>query len=197
MTQWIYFFKLLSAFSNYNSSRVLFDKNCFRIFYLKKICLYFSTGDDQPMEPALCQLYRHTFVPCTGTAIVSPRLSVAPLPLRAPSSAKRQLPARSGRADGLSWVRASGDSDDARGSSGSRAARLHTLHDQLAQFTIVTRVVRTITLAPRHATTKMSPIYIRRRRRRRAVLPHWAVSHCIYAPLPVRSHISLTGFMVY
>jgi len=83
---------------------VLFDKNCFRIFYLKKICLYFSTGDDQPMEPALCQLYRHTFVPCTGTAIVSPRLSVARLPLRAPYSAKRQLPARSGRADGLSWV---------------------------------------------------------------------------------------------
>jgi len=57
------------------------------------------------------------------------------------------------------------------------------LHDQLAQFTIVTRVVRTITLAPRHTTTKMSPIYIRRRRR--AVLPHWAVSHCIYAPLPL------------
>jgi len=25
--------------------------------------LYFSTGNGQPREPALCQLYRHTFVP--------------------------------------------------------------------------------------------------------------------------------------
>ena len=28
----------------------------------KKIYLYFSTGNAQPREPALCQLYRHTFV---------------------------------------------------------------------------------------------------------------------------------------
>jgi len=27
--------------------------------------LYFSTGNGQPREPALCQLYRHTFVPYT------------------------------------------------------------------------------------------------------------------------------------
>ena len=26
--------------------------------------LYFSTGNGQPREPTLCQLYRHTFVPC-------------------------------------------------------------------------------------------------------------------------------------
>ena len=25
--------------------------------------LYFSTGTGQPREPALCQLYRHTFIP--------------------------------------------------------------------------------------------------------------------------------------
>ena len=25
--------------------------------------LYFSTGNGQPREPVLCQLYRHTFVP--------------------------------------------------------------------------------------------------------------------------------------
>ena len=33
-------------------------------FTWKKIYLYFSTGNGQPItEPALCQLYRHTFVP--------------------------------------------------------------------------------------------------------------------------------------
>ena len=29
---------------------------------VKRVCV-FSTGTGQPMEPALCQLYRHTFVP--------------------------------------------------------------------------------------------------------------------------------------
>ena len=35
------------------------------MFYLKEIYLYFSIGDEngQPKEPALCPLYRHTFVP--------------------------------------------------------------------------------------------------------------------------------------
>ena len=28
-----------------------------------KIYLYYSTGNDQPREPALCQLYRRTFIP--------------------------------------------------------------------------------------------------------------------------------------
>ena len=48
--------------SNHNSLRVLFDRNWFRVFYLK-IYLYFIIGNGQPREPALCQLYRHTFVP--------------------------------------------------------------------------------------------------------------------------------------
>ena len=34
----------------------------FRTFYSKNI-LIFSIGSGQPREPALCQLYRHTFVP--------------------------------------------------------------------------------------------------------------------------------------
>ena len=31
----------------------------------EKIYLYFSIGSGRPREPALCQLYRHTFDPCT------------------------------------------------------------------------------------------------------------------------------------
>ena len=31
---------------------------------MKNVYLYFSIGNGQPREPALCQLYRHTFVPC-------------------------------------------------------------------------------------------------------------------------------------
>jgi len=30
------------------------------MFYLK---MHFIIGNDQPKEPALCQLYRHTFIP--------------------------------------------------------------------------------------------------------------------------------------
>jgi len=33
------------------------------MFYLKKIYLYFIIGNGQSRKPALCQLYRHTFVP--------------------------------------------------------------------------------------------------------------------------------------
>ena len=33
----------------------------------EKIYLYFSIGNGQPSEPALCQMYRHTFVPCCYT----------------------------------------------------------------------------------------------------------------------------------
>ena len=29
--------------------------------------MYFSIGNGQPVEPALCQLYRHTFVPYKHT----------------------------------------------------------------------------------------------------------------------------------
>ena len=48
--------------SNNSSLRMLFDKIAF-IFYWK-VYLYFSTGNGQPREPALCQLYWHTFFPC-------------------------------------------------------------------------------------------------------------------------------------
>ena len=45
----------------HNCYQVLFDK--IASVYLKKIYLYFSSKKGQPREPALCQLYRHTFVP--------------------------------------------------------------------------------------------------------------------------------------
>ena len=50
--------------SNDNSFRVLFDKIA-SVYFIWKIYLYFSIGNGQPREPALCQLYRHTFVPYT------------------------------------------------------------------------------------------------------------------------------------
>jgi len=40
---------------------VLFDK--IASVYLKNIYLYFGIGNGQPRKPALCQLYRHIFVP--------------------------------------------------------------------------------------------------------------------------------------
>ena len=46
--------------SNHNSFRVLFDKIA-SVFEKKHS--NFSTGNRQPREPALCQLYRHTFIP--------------------------------------------------------------------------------------------------------------------------------------
>ena len=50
--------------SDHNSLRVLFDKIA-SVYFIWKIylSLYFSIGNGQPREPALCQLYRHTFVP--------------------------------------------------------------------------------------------------------------------------------------
>jgi len=47
--------------SNHNSFRVPFDKIAF-VYFIWKIYLYFSIGNGEPREPALCQLYRHTFV---------------------------------------------------------------------------------------------------------------------------------------
>jgi len=47
--------------SNHNSFRVLFDKIA-SAYFAWKIYLYLSIGNGQPREPALCQLYRHTFV---------------------------------------------------------------------------------------------------------------------------------------
>ena len=58
----------LKLISNHNSFRVLFDKIAYVYFIRKKyFYLDFSTGNGQPGEPALCQLYRHTFVPYNET----------------------------------------------------------------------------------------------------------------------------------
>jgi len=48
--------------SNHNSFPVLFDKIA-SVYYIWKIYLYFSIGNGQPTEPALCQLFRHTYIP--------------------------------------------------------------------------------------------------------------------------------------
>jgi len=56
--------------SNHNSFRVLFDKIA-SVYFILKIYLYFSIGIGQPREPALCDLYRHTFAPCHCTASFS------------------------------------------------------------------------------------------------------------------------------
>ena len=45
--------------SNYNIFLVLFDKIA-SVYFFK---IYFSIENGQPSEPALCQLYRRTFVP--------------------------------------------------------------------------------------------------------------------------------------
>jgi len=50
------------VFSNHNSFGVLFDEIA-SVYYIWKIYLHFSIGNGQPMEPALCQLNRRTFVP--------------------------------------------------------------------------------------------------------------------------------------
>jgi len=43
---------------------VPFDKNCFRVFYPKKIYInILALETPAHHEPALCQLYRHTVVP--------------------------------------------------------------------------------------------------------------------------------------
>jgi len=53
------------GFSNHNSFRVLFDRpKLASVHFIWKICLYYSIRNGQPREPALCQLYRHTFVSC-------------------------------------------------------------------------------------------------------------------------------------
>ena len=44
--------------------RVLFDKIA-SVYFFWEICLHFSIGNGQPREPAMCQLYRHAFVPYT------------------------------------------------------------------------------------------------------------------------------------
>jgi len=60
----IYFLTAINCLviSNHNSFQVVFDKIA-SVYIIGEIYLYFSTGNGQPREPALCQLYRHTFVP--------------------------------------------------------------------------------------------------------------------------------------
>jgi len=55
----------ISLISNHNSFRALLDKIA-SVYFVRKIYLYFRIRNGQPREPALCQLYRHTFIPCTG-----------------------------------------------------------------------------------------------------------------------------------
>jgi len=63
MTQY-FFLNFNQHFRNFEPwfLRVLFDKIAI-IYFIWKIYLYVSIGNGQPREPALCQLYRHTFVP--------------------------------------------------------------------------------------------------------------------------------------
>ena len=64
--------------SNHNSFRVLFDKIA-SVYFIRKTHQYFSAGDGQPREPALCRLYRHTFVPSIVPSVVAHALHpVAP-----------------------------------------------------------------------------------------------------------------------
>jgi len=53
---------------------------------VEKIYLYFSIGNGQPREPALCQLYRHTFVPCLYTRATLHAACVANGRIQAPSA---------------------------------------------------------------------------------------------------------------
>ena len=48
--------------TNHCSFRVLFEKIA-SVYFIWEMYLYLSTGNGRPREPALCQLYRHTFVP--------------------------------------------------------------------------------------------------------------------------------------
>ena len=66
----------ISLISNHNSFRTLFDK-IVSVCYIWKIYLYFSIGNGQPWDPALCRLYRHTFVP-NAVRCVSLRVPVCP-----------------------------------------------------------------------------------------------------------------------
>jgi len=67
-SKWLskFIFKLQSCsillISNHDSFRVVFDKIA-SVYFIWKIYLYLSIGNGQPREPALCQLYRHIFVP--------------------------------------------------------------------------------------------------------------------------------------
>jgi len=64
MTQKIHFLKTeisILVISNHNSFRVLFGKNCFRIFSLKSV--YILALEMASPGNQHCHMYRHTFVP--------------------------------------------------------------------------------------------------------------------------------------
>ena len=50
----------------FSQSVLLFDKVA-SVYFIWRIYLYFIIGNGQPREPALCQLHRHTFIPCRPT----------------------------------------------------------------------------------------------------------------------------------
>jgi len=56
--------------SNRDSFRVLSDKIA-SVYFVWKIYLYYSIGNDQTRKSALCQSYRHTFLRYTLACVVS------------------------------------------------------------------------------------------------------------------------------
>jgi len=60
--------------SNRNSFRVMFDRIA-SVYFIREIYFYCSIGNRQAREPALCQLYRHTFVRYVTVRCPSVRLS--------------------------------------------------------------------------------------------------------------------------
>jgi len=59
---------MILVISNHNSFRALFDKIA-SVYFIRKIYSYTNTGNGLPREPALCQLYRHSFVPYIAARI--------------------------------------------------------------------------------------------------------------------------------
>ena len=57
------FFNCNQHFVNFKPVSECCVKKIASVYFVRKIYLYFSIGNGQPRETALCQLYRHTFVP--------------------------------------------------------------------------------------------------------------------------------------
>jgi len=83
--------------SNHNGFRVLFDKIA-SVYFISKMCLYFSIRNGQPREPALCQLYRHTVVPYSSIVAVG----TGPTTPLARALSPRRLVAQTGAEKGSS-----------------------------------------------------------------------------------------------
>jgi len=58
--------------SNRNSFRELFDKIA-SVYFIWEIHLHFSIGNGQTREPALCHLYRRTFIPYVLSSVALSR----------------------------------------------------------------------------------------------------------------------------